>query len=126
MRDQVRDHGKEELIRMRKRSQRAQVWLTDEEKDDLHAKASAACMDDGRFVRMLIKGYAPRPAPDEQFYKTMELIRTIGDRLELMEARITDPKVQELLLEEARKWHAFQHAIEQRYLLPERMEQPWQ
>ena len=80
---------------MRKRAERAQIWLTFEEKEDLRAKASAACMDEGRFIRMLIKGYAPRPAPDEQFYKTMELIKTMGDRLELMESRITDPQVAE-------------------------------
>ena len=83
-------------------------------------------MDDAGFVRMLIKGYSPRPAPDEQFYKTMDLIKTMGDRLELMESRITDPQVQQLLRDEANKWYAFQHAIEQRYLLPERSEQPWQ
>ena len=83
-------------------------------------------MDDAGFVRMLIKGYSPRPAPDEQFYKTMELINTMGDRLELMESRITDPQVQKLLREEANKWYAFQHAIEKRYLLPERSEQSWQ
>ena len=111
---------------MRKRGERAQIWLTSEEKEELHAKASAACMDDGRFVRMLSKGYAPRPAPDEQFYKTMELIKTMGDRLELMETRVTDPQVQKLLHEEALKWHAFQLAIEKRYLLPERSEQSWQ
>ena len=56
----------------------------------------------------------------------MDLIKTMGDRLELMESRITDPQVQQLLQEEARKWYAFQHAIEQHYLLPERMEQLWQ
>ena len=111
---------------MRKRQRRVQVWLTDEEKSDLEQKATDACLDESSFIRMLIKGYAPRPAPDEQFYKTMELIRTMGDRLELMESRVTDPQVQQLLQEEARKWYAFQHAIEQHYLLPERMEQPWQ
>ena len=111
---------------MRKRQRRVQVWLTDEEKMDLEQKVSAACLDESTFIRMLIKGYTLRPAPDEQFYKTMELIRTMGDRLELMESRITDPQVQKLLQEEALKWHAFQHAIEKRYLLPERSEQPWQ
>ena len=111
---------------MRKRQRRVQVWLTNEEKSDLEQKATDACLDESSFIRMLIKGYAPRPAPDEQFYKTMELIRTMGDRLELMESRVTDPQVQQLLQEEARKWYAFQHAIEQHYLLPERMEQPWQ
>ena len=111
---------------MRKRQRRVQVWLTNEEKSDLEQKATDACLDESSFIRMLIKGYAPRPAPDEQFYKTMELIKTMGDRLELMESRITDPQVQQLLQEEAKKWYAFQHAIEQHYLLPERMEQPWQ
>ncbi len=111
---------------MRKRQRRIQVWLTNAEKADLEQKATDACLDESSFIRMLIKGYTPRPAPDEQFFKTMELIRTMGDRLELMESRITDPQVQQLLQEEAKKWHAFQHTIEQRYLLPERMEQPWQ
>ena len=111
---------------MRKRQRRVQVWLTNEEKTDLEEKVSAACMDESSFIRMLIKGYAPRPAPDEQFYKTMELIRTMGDRLQLMESRITDPQVQRLLQEEANKWYAFQHAIEKRYLLPERTDPPWQ
>ena len=111
---------------MRKRQRRIQIWLSDEEKMDLEQKVSDACLDESSFIRMLIKGYTPRPAPDEQFYKTMELIRTMGDRLELMESRVTDPQVQQLLQEEARKWYAFQHAIEQHYLLPERMEQPWQ
>ena len=101
---------------MRKRQRRVQVWLTDEERMDLEKKVSDACLDESTFVRMLIKGYTPRPAPDEQFYKTMELIKTMGDRLELMES----------LQEEANKWYAFQHAIEKRYLLPERSEQSWQ
>ena len=107
---------------MRKRQRRVQVWLTDEEKMDLEQKVSNACLDESTFVRMLIKGYTPRPAPDEQFYKIMELIKTIGDRLELMESRITDPQVQKLLREEVNKWYTFQHVIEKRYLLPERSE----
>ena len=111
---------------MRKRQRRIQIWLSDEEKMDLEQKVSDACLDESTFVRMLIKGCTPRPAPDEQFYKTMELIKTMGDRLELMESRITDPQVQKLLQEESLKWHTFQLAIEKRYLLPERSEQSWQ
>ena len=107
---------------MRKRQRRIQIWLSDEEKMDLEQKVSDACLDESSFIRMLIKGYTPRPAPDEQFYKTMELIKTMGDRLALMESRITDPQVQKLLQEESLKWHTFQLAIEQRYLLPERSE----
>ena len=107
---------------MRKRQRRIQIRLSDEEKMDLEQKVFDACLDESSFIRMLIKGYTPRPAPDEQFYKTMELIKTMGDRLELMESRITDPQVQKLLREEANKWYAFQHAIEKRYLLPERSE----
>lgn len=111
---------------MRKRQRRVQVWLTNEEKVDLEQKAADACLDESSFIRMLVKGYAPRPAPDERFFKTMELIKTMGDILELMETRVEDPQVQKLLLEESKKWYAFQHAIEKQYLLPERMEKPWQ
>ena len=52
---------------MRERGYRVPVYLTLEEKEDLHEKASAACMDHNRFIRMLISGYEPRPAPDDRF-----------------------------------------------------------
>lgn len=107
---------------MRKRDFRVPVYLTFDEKEDLHRKAQAACMDHNQFIRMLILGYAPRPAPDDRFYKVMDLMREMGDRLEDIEARARDPQVISLLATEAEKWHMFQSAVEHNFLTPERMD----
>lgn len=107
---------------MRKRNLRVPVYLTFDEKEDLHRKAQAACMDYNQFIRMLIMGYAPRPAPDERFYKAMDLLREMGDRLELIETKARDPEVINLLETEAEKWHLLQSALEHFCLTPERME----
>ena len=107
---------------MRKREFRVPVYLTFDEKEDLHRKAQAACMDHNQFIRMLIMGYAPRPAPDDRFYKVMDLMREMGDRLERLETRMRDPDAIELLEAEAEKWHLLQSAIEKSFLTPERME----
>ena len=66
---------------MRERGYRVPVYLTLEEKEDLHEKASAACMDHNRFIRMLIAGYDPRPAPDwissEEWVTDLNSCRTL-------------------------------------------------
>ena len=107
---------------MRKREFRVPIYLTFDEKEDLHRKAQAACMDHNQFIRMLIMGYAPRPAPDERFYQAMDLIKEMGDRLERLETRVRDPDVMALLEAEAEKWHMLQSAVERICLTPERME----
>ena len=89
---------------LRKREFRVPVYLTFDEKEDLHRKAQAACMDHNQFIRMLIMGYAPRPAPDDRFYQAMDLIKEMGDRLERLETRVRDPDVMALLETEAEKW----------------------
>ena len=105
---------------MRKREYRVPVYLTLEEKEDLHMKAQGACMDCAGFIRMLIAGYSPRPAPDDKFYEVMELIKDMGDKLENLQTGVSDQELAARLEHEAAKWHLFQRAIEQRYLLPER------
>lgn len=105
---------------MRKREYRVPVYLTLEEKDDLQSKAQGACMDCARFIRMLISGYAPRPAPDDRFYEAMEILKEFGDKLEHLQTGVNDEELRARLEHESEKWHIFQHAIEQRYLLPER------
>jgi hypothetical protein len=115
------NRGKEE-IPLRKREFRVPVYLTFDEKEDLHRKAQAACMDHNQFIRMLIMGYAPRPAPDDRFYQVMDLIREMGDRLERIETRAKDPEMIALLETEAEKWHMLQSAVERNFLTPERMD----
>ena len=103
------------------RTIKKQIWMNADEASDLRAKASAACMSEARFVRMLITGYAPRPAPDDRFFQVMELIKEFGDRLERIETAIKDPTAVRMLEVEAEKWHMFQNVIEQKYLLPEKV-----
>ena len=105
---------------MRKREYRVPVYLNKREKEDLQRKADAACMEQTRFIRMLIDGYEPRPAPDDRFYEFMDIIRDMGDKLDTISARINDPNFASYIEHEAEKWHLFQNAIEQRYLMPER------
>jgi len=107
---------------LRKREFRVPVYLTFDEKEDLHRKAQAACMDHNQFIRMLIMGYAPRPAPDERFYQAMDLIKEMGDRLERLETRERDTDVMALLYTEADKLHMLQSSVERICLTPERME----
>lgn len=108
---------------MRKREYRVPVYLNKREKEDLQRKAEAACMEQTRFIRMLIAGYTPRPAPDERFYEFMDLIREMGDKLDNISAYMRDPGFASYVEREAEKWHLFQNAIEQRYLMPERSDE---
>ena len=108
---------------MRKREYRVPVYLTRQEKEELRKKAQAACMEQTRFIRMLIAGYTPRPAPDERFYEFMDLIREMGDKLDNISAHIGDPRLSDAIEHEAEKWHLFQNAIEKRYLVPDRSDE---
>ena len=99
-----------------------QVWMSKEEAEQLKESAAAACMSEANFIRMLISGYAPRPAPDDRFFEAMELMKEMGDKIEQLGVGVSDAELATRIEHEAEKWHIFQHAIEQRYLLPERSE----
>ena len=107
---------------MRKREYRVPVYLNRQEKEDLHRKADAACMECTRFIRMLIAGYEPRPLPDDKFYEAMELIRGMEDKLDKIYEHMTDPNLADIIRHESEKWHLFRQAIEQRYLVPRSVE----
>ena len=110
---------------MKKRSIKKQFYMNREEAQDLKKKAKGACMPEARLIRLLIAGYAPPPAPDEQFYEAMDLLRKLYERVETMADNVTDPLTQKLLASETEKWKKFRLAIEKRYLLPERTEKRW-
>jgi hypothetical protein len=50
----------------------------------------------------------------------MDLVRGMGDRLEQLQNVVKDEGSVRFLEQEAEKWHLFQQAIEQRYLIPDR------
>ena len=110
---------------MKKRSIKKQFYMNREEAQDLKKKAKGACMPEARLIRLLVAGYSPPPAPDEQFYEAMDLIRRLYERLEQIADASTDPLTQKLLASETEKWKKFRLAIEKRNLLPERTEKKW-
>ena len=47
----------------------------------------------------------------------------MGDKLDNISAYMRDPSFAFYVEHEAEKWHLFQNAIEQRYLMPERSDE---
>lgn len=110
---------------MKKRSIKKQFYMNREEAQDLKKKAKGACMPEARLIRLLIAGYAPPPAPDEQFYDAMDLMRKLYERIGQIAGSADDQLTKKLLESEVENWKKFRLAIEKRYLMPERNEKKW-
>ena len=96
------------------------VRLSDSENEQLKRNAAAACMTESAFIRQLITGNVPVVNPDERFWQAMELIREFADKIDEV-AMKTDNSVDMIaVMTEARKWRAFQNAIEKAFLRPKR------
>ena len=103
-----------------KKNREKHLRLSDAESEDLKKKAAAACLTESAFIRQLISGYVPVTAPDERFFAAMELIREFADKIDEV-AMKTDNSVDMIaVMNEARKWRAFQNAIEKAFLRPRR------
>ena len=90
------------------------------ESDELKEKSQAACLSEAEFLRQLVKGYTPVARPDERFWRAMEFIREFADKIDEV-AMKTDNSVDMIaVMTEARKWRAFQNAIEKGFLRPKR------
>lgn len=103
---------------MRRRDCRLTLYLSMPEMEFLKRNARASCMDRNTYLRELIKGHEPRQAPDERFWKAMELIREFADKIDEVAMKadnITDMKA---VMNESKKWRAFQNALEKEYLRP--------
>ena len=86
-------------------SREKHLRLSDEEFNTLQERAAAACMSDSAYIRSLIMNKAP-VVVDDRFFAAMEIIREFADMIAVMT--------------EARKWRAFQNAIEKAFLRPKR------
>lgn len=103
---------------MRRRDCRVTLYLNDEEMDMLRRKSRAACMDHNMYLRELLRGHEPRQAPDDRFWKSMELIRELAGKIDEV-AMKTDNSVDMIaVMLEAKKWRLFQNEIEKAFLRP--------
>jgi predicted transcriptional regulator len=106
-----------------KKGKEKHIRLSEAECEDLRRKAEAACMTESAFIRQLIAGYVPVRAPDEKFYKVMDLIREMADKIDAV-AMKTDNSVDMIaVMSEAKKWRLIQNVIEMEFLRPKRREE---
>ncbi len=66
---------------MRTRTHKKQFWFNDEEETLLKEKASLSGMNESDYVRSLILGYEIKAKPDDEFYSSIKLLRSISNNL---------------------------------------------
>ena len=112
------DKAERRKIKMRM-SREKHLRLSDEEFNTLQKRAAAACLSDSAYIRRLIMDKPP-VIIDDRFYAAMEIIREFSDKIDEV-AMKTDNSVDMIaVMTEARKWRAFQNAIEKGFLRPKR------
>ncbi len=72
---------------MRARTHKKQFWFNDEEEKNLKEKSFLAGMNESDFVRSLILGYELKSKPDEEFYSSIKLLRSISNNLNQIAAK---------------------------------------
>ena len=102
-----------------KMSREKHLRLSDKELSVLQERASAACMSDSAYIRRLIMDMPP-VVIDDRFFAAMQIVREFADKIDEV-AMKTDNSVDMIaVMDEARKWRAFQNAIEKAFLRPKR------
>ena len=105
------------------RKVKKQIWMTEREAENLRSKAAGAGRTEAAFIRELVDGYCPPTLPGSEFYEAMDIIRGMGDKINILLAKpgLTEEDVR-LLEFEAKKWHIVENEFEKKYLRPERRE----
>ena len=113
---------------MSKRKVKKQFWFSREEAQLLQSKAKKACLNEASLVRMLVKGYAPKEKPSDEFYDAMSRISDFGDAVNLLsdKAKLEGVAYADEFKKEAKKWHEFRADIERRFLRPDGSDLKWQ
>lgn len=66
---------------MKNRTADIHIRLTKEEAEDLKQKAKMCRITQSALIRILLKGYEPRQAPDNRFYQAMNQLSAIGSSI---------------------------------------------
>ena len=70
--------NKDEVIRVR---------MTQAEADDLNKKVRLTGLTKSSFIRLLIKGYIPKPKPDEEFYVLLRKLYAVCNDINQLTAK---------------------------------------
>jgi hypothetical protein len=66
---------------MRRRNNRVQVWLNQEEKTRLQVNAKKSGLSTETYLRALINGFAPKELPSPDYHAMMKELHAIGNNL---------------------------------------------
>lgn len=105
-----------------RRNIKKSFWVNLEEDFEIKEKARAACLTEAELFRQLVKGYHPATQPDDRFWKAMDLMREMADKVDRLAMKTDTPADMVVVMNEAKRWRMFQNAIEKEYLRPKRGE----
>jgi len=106
-----------------KKCKEKHIRLSEAECEDLRRKAEGACMTESAFIRQLIAGYVPVQTPDERFFKFMDLIMELADKIDAVAMKADNSVDMIALMSEAKKWRLIENALEMEFLRPKRREE---
>lgn len=101
------------------------VRMTQTEADDLNKKVRLTGLTKSSFIRLLIKGYIPKPKPDEEFYVLLcKLYAVCNDINQLTAKAHTLNFIDAPMLKEIKNEHQeILNEIQQKYLKPGKNEE---
>ena len=103
-----------------KRIYKKNIWMNQSESDELKRKSQAACLSEAEFIRQLVMGYTPVTMPDEKFFRTMDIVRELADKIDAVAMKADNSVDMIAVMTEAKKWRMLQNAIEMEFLRPKR------
>ena len=108
---------------MRSRPHGKHFFFNEVEVNDLTRKAKKTGLSEAALVRMLLRGYAPKEKPDEQFYAAMQDLSAIHNSVKALVRMVacTNTIDSSLLEREAESWCTFRMEVKRRFLEPERL-----
>lgn len=101
--------------------------FSESENYELKRKAKIAGLSDSALVRLLIKGYVPKPKPDKELYDALKELSAIGNNLNQLSVKanslnfIDAPMFKEL----QKKTTALYDSIFEKYLKTDRDDEQW-
>lgn len=107
---------------MRKRNVQILFRLTEDEAERLDTLVRRSGRSRQALLREMVNGNRLCEKPDPEFYKVMRELSGIGNRINQLAAKANalDYIDTPMLQQEAKKWHEFQIAVRQKYLLPKK------
>lgn len=96
--------------------------MTQEDADDLNKKVKLTGLTKSSFIRVLIKGYIPKPKPDKEFYVLLRKLYAVCNDINQLAAKAhTLNFIDGLMLKEIKNQHEnLLDEIQQKYLAPDK------